>query len=187
VEPGRRDERDESAQERERVEVEVDGDGAVTERLLEGDAHQAVGARQEPLVGQRRAQDVLKQGFAAALVEGSGARRGVQAEAAFAHAEGRFDDNAGAAREGELARLATKLGAGWREAGDGCGGELRQGGVPPGELFGDGQHVAVSVRVEGDDAPLLEVTHDAGASDLEGVGHIGGGEARQGAELRRAV
>lgn len=63
----------------------------------------------------------------------------------------------------------------------------RQGGVPLGQLFGDGQHVAVSLRVEGDDAPLLKVTQDAGASDLKDVGHIGVPEARQGAALGCAV
>lgn len=47
---------------------------------------------------------------------------GVQAEAGFAHRKRRVDDHAGASREGKLAQL----GAGWSEAGDRCGGELRQ-------------------------------------------------------------
>ena len=42
VEPGRRDEPNEAAEQRERVEV--DGDSAVTERLLQSDAHQAIRA-----------------------------------------------------------------------------------------------------------------------------------------------
>jgi hypothetical protein len=42
-------------------------------------------------------------------------------------------------------------------------------------------------RIEGDDASLLEVTQDAGPCDLEGVGHIGARETRQGAEVGRAV
>ena len=56
--------------------------------LLESDADEAIGARQEPIGGQRWAQDVLEEGFAAALVEGSRAGGGVQAEAGFAHGEG---------------------------------------------------------------------------------------------------
>lgn len=62
---------------------------------------------------------------------------------------------------------------------------------PSGRLYGLGvsvtEHVAVSMRVERDDAPSLEATQDAGASALKGVGHIGGREARQRAELGRAV
>ena len=42
VEPGRRHERNEAAEQRQRVEV--DSDGAVTERLLQSDAHEPIGA-----------------------------------------------------------------------------------------------------------------------------------------------
>jgi hypothetical protein len=38
---GRWHERDEAAEQRQRVEV--DGDGAITERLLQRDAHQSIG------------------------------------------------------------------------------------------------------------------------------------------------
>ena len=60
-------------------------------------------------------------------------------------------------------------------------------GGPLGELFGHGQHVAVSVRVESDDAVSLEVAKNAGARDLKGIGHIGGRKARQRAEFGRAI
>jgi hypothetical protein len=79
VEARRRDRRGEAAEQGERVEV--DGDGAVAERLLQGDSDEAIGAWQEPFGGDGWAQDVLEEGLAALVVLGTGAGGGVEAEA----------------------------------------------------------------------------------------------------------
>jgi hypothetical protein len=131
VEAWRRDGGGEAAEQGEGVEV--DGDGAVAERLLEGDAHEAVGAGEEVLGGERRAEDVplrglprvvFEEGFASLLVVGPCARGGVQAEAELADGERRGDDDAGTPVESELDGAAAELGAGGREPGDGGRGEL---------------------------------------------------------------
>ena len=104
--------------------VEVDGHGAVAEGLLQDDAHEAVGAWQEVLGGEGRAEDVLEEGFASLVVVGPCARGGVQAEAELADGERRGDDDAGTPVESELDGAAAELGAGGREPGDGGRGEL---------------------------------------------------------------
>jgi hypothetical protein len=62
--------------------LEVDGGGAVAKGLLEEDADPAIGEAKEPVVGQRRTQDVAAQGLAPALVVGVDVGRGVQRKAA---------------------------------------------------------------------------------------------------------
>jgi hypothetical protein len=79
--------------------------GAVTERLLQRDAHEPVGAGEEPLGGQRRAQNVRAEGFPPLLVLGSCAGCGVEAETRPAR-KGGGDDDAGTTVEDELAAPA---------------------------------------------------------------------------------
>jgi hypothetical protein len=74
-----RDAGGEAAEERERVHV--DSDGAVGEGALEGDAHEAVGARLDALLREGRPQHVTKERLAADNVERAGAGRGVEGEA----------------------------------------------------------------------------------------------------------
>jgi hypothetical protein len=135
--------------------VEVDGDGAVAEGLLQRDADEAVGARQEPFGGNGGPQDVLEEGLAALVVLGTGAGGGVEGEAELADRERRGDGDAGAPLEGELHGTAEKLGASRSQAGDGCGGELREGRVALGEVVVDMEEVGVTV--DADDAAALEV------------------------------
>jgi hypothetical protein len=56
VKARRRDCRCKSAQQGERIEV--NGDGAVAERPLQSDAHEAIGASLKSLARERRAKDV---------------------------------------------------------------------------------------------------------------------------------
>lgn len=105
VKPGRRHERDEAAEERERVKL------TATVPSLNGFFRAMRTSPSGPggsrSLANRWAQDVLQQRLPSLLVGRSGAGRGVQAEAGFAQREWRVDDHAGAAREGELAWLAT--------------------------------------------------------------------------------
>lgn len=79
-----------------RDEVHVDGDGAVGEGLLEGDAHEVVGARDEAtrfvipeggLLGDGRAKDIAEQGLAHGGIGGARVRGRVQVEALVVRAE----------------------------------------------------------------------------------------------------
>jgi len=164
-------------------DVEVDGDGAVAERPLERDAHEPVGAGQKPLRGERRPKDVLEEGLATFLVVGPGSRGGVQAEAHFAYRKRRCDNDAGAAVEGDLHGAAAELGAGGREAGDGGSRELSESWIALGESVIDAEDVGVDV----DDVAPLEVREDAGAGDLERIGHVIGRKSGKHPELETAV
>jgi hypothetical protein len=92
VEPGRRDERDEAAEQGERV----DGDGAVTQRLLQSDAHKPhrdrVGAARWPAAGGGCTSAALVVLARRRLGAGGGA----QAEAGFAHRKRHFKNGPGA-------------------------------------------------------------------------------------------
>ena len=68
----------EAAQQRQRVEV--DGNRAVRERLLQRDAHEAVRTTRHPLLRDRRTEDVLEESLATRLVEAAGAGRRVERE-----------------------------------------------------------------------------------------------------------
>ncbi len=109
--------------------IHVDGDRAVAERLLEGDAHQAVGGEGDVLGGHRWAEDVLEQGFAGARVVGPGPGGGVEPEAGVVGAQGSHDHGTARGRVVH-ARAATRLGSRRGQPGGGGRGQLGEGGVP---------------------------------------------------------
>ncbi len=101
---------------------------------------------------------------------GPGARGSVQAEAELANGERRGDRHAGAAVERNLDGAAAELRAGGRETRDGGGRELGERWL----ALREGVVDAENVSVDADDVAPLEVREDAGASDLERIGHISG-------------
>src|SRR5262249_49152122 len=128
----------------ERQGIEVDGDRAVAERPLEGDAHQAVGGEGEVLGGHRWPEDVLEQGFAGARVVGTGPGGGVEPEAGVLGAQGADDHEAAEGGEGD-AWAAASFRARWGEPGGGGGSKLGEGGGPFRQRVADhGQAVVVS-------------------------------------------
>jgi len=93
----------------------------------------------------------------------------------LADGERRSDEDARAPFERELHETATELGAGGGEARDHGSRELREGGIALDELVVDGE----SVIVDADDAAALEVAEDAGAGDLQDIGHVSGRKTRE--------
>ena len=125
VEAWRRHAGGQAAQQRQRVHVHRDRPVGV--RLLQGDAHQAVGALLEALLGDRRAQHVAPQRLAPPRVKRPRTSRRVQGEPV----------ERGAQRlvVGEWVRLERLTAAyplrpgGWRLARDGGGGEVDRAAV----------------------------------------------------------
>ena len=52
--------------------VQVDGDSAVRERLLQCDGHEPVGSARDSLLRDRGSQDVLEEGLASGVIHRSG-------------------------------------------------------------------------------------------------------------------
>jgi hypothetical protein len=169
VKPRWRYGRGEAAQQRERVEV--DGDGAVAERLLQDDAHEPLGAGDHALGRDGRAEHVPEGCLATLRVGSARARGGVEREAVLAHGERSGDDDAWAPLEGELHGATAELGAGGSEAGDRGARELCESGVALAQLF---VHAEERVVAGAEHAAAREVAEDARAGDLKRIGHVAG-------------
>ena len=106
--------------------IHVHRGGAVAERPLQRDAHQLVGQQAQPLLRDRRAQNVLDELVLAGRVVGAHGGAGVQREAELGDRERPRDGDArlAAQRDGLERGALPALGARRRETADGGRGEL---------------------------------------------------------------
>jgi hypothetical protein len=166
----------------ERQVIHLDGDGAIAERPLELQADQIVGEKLDVLVGDGGTKHVFAQSFAGTVVQGAGGGGGVERKAELRDRQRGLNLDAWASWQRDDNGTAA-LGAGRGKPGDGSGGELGQGGLFVGQLARDHGGIVADV----DDSPSCEQAQDAGADDLEQVGHLVGAKAGQRAEGGDAI